>query len=490
MKLIKNYMYNITYQMLMMLLPLITAPYVARVLGAENVGIYSYSFSIACYFVTVAQLGIITFGNRSIAACNGDKKKINTTFSGIFCIQAVMAVFICILYLLFVIIFVEENKLIFYIQFLYVASSLIDISWLFFGLEKFKITVTRNAMIKILTVILTFILVKKHGDLWIYTTILAIGTFLGQLSLWMHFHKNAKFIKIKLKLVLAYIKPIVILFIPTVAVSVYRIMDKIMLGYMSESLSQVAFFEYSEKFMAICLGFINALGIIMIPRVSKMLAIGEREQVLKYIRISMYAISFVASAFAFGLTAVSPVLVPIYYGIEYMQCSNIIPLFSVSLIIISWANVTRSQYLIPSGKDKEYIIATCTGAVVNLMVNLVLIPKFGAVGAAIGTIFAELSVATIQTYLLRKELPFKTYAKSWIFPISLGATMMVLVRLFASLVGLRISIKLLLLECLVGSVFFIVSTIIYMIYTNNPLLKYGLAQIKNLKNKYKLVEQN
>ena len=189
MKVFKNFIYNVLYQILIMILPLITAPYIARVLGAERIGIYSYTYSIAYYFVLFGQLGLNVYGNRSIAIVRDDKEKLSKTFSSIFIVQLFISFVSCICYLLFIIFSSSEYRLIFVIQFVFVLSCVFDINWFFFGIEKFKLTVVRNTIIKITTVICVLLFVKTQADLWKYTTIMAVGSFLAQLVLWLQIRK-------------------------------------------------------------------------------------------------------------------------------------------------------------------------------------------------------------------------------------------------------------------------------------------------------------
>ena len=185
----KNFLYNVFYQILTMLLPLFTAPYIARVIGAEGVGIYSYSSSIANYFVLLAMLGLVNYGNRSIAQVRDNKELLSQTFFNIYALQVITSLIMIVGYVFYINTFVTENIVIFYIQLFLIIATILDINWFFFGLEQFKLTVTRNTIIKLLTVVCIFIFVKDSNDLWIYTVIMAGGTLLSQLMLWFFIKK-------------------------------------------------------------------------------------------------------------------------------------------------------------------------------------------------------------------------------------------------------------------------------------------------------------
>ena len=221
----KNFIYNMLYQILIMILPLITAPYLARVIGATGTGLYSYSYSIANYFVLFAMLGINNYGNRKIAQVRDDKQKLSRAFWTIYTMQFIMSLLVVFIYIMYIILFVKENQMLFIIQTFYVLSSCFDINWFFFGIEKFKLTVTRNTVIKVISVISIFLLVKTEEDLWIYTMIMALTILLTQLSIWPFLRKYVDLVKPKKEEVIKTLKPCIILFIPVIAVSIYRIMD-------------------------------------------------------------------------------------------------------------------------------------------------------------------------------------------------------------------------------------------------------------------------
>ena len=161
----QNYLYNVIYQLLLVLLPLLTAPYISRVLGTEGVGIYSYTYSIAYYFVLFAMLGINNYGNRAIAKVKDNSEELNRTFSSLLIFHIYISILTTIAYVFYCIFLVKDNTYIAILQVLYVLSGIFDINWFYFGMEKFKLTVTRNTIIKLLSVIAIFLFVKNENDL-------------------------------------------------------------------------------------------------------------------------------------------------------------------------------------------------------------------------------------------------------------------------------------------------------------------------------------
>lgn len=455
----KNFVYNILYQLLVILLPLITAPYISRTLGAKAVGIYSYINSIAYYFLLFAMLGISNHGNRSIASTRDNKEKMNKCFWEIYSIQFITYIVAIISYILYIILFVSENKLIFFIQLIYVVSGLFDISWLFFGLEKFKITVLRNTIIKIFTLICIFIFVKTPDDLWKYTLIFSLGTFLSQFYLWFNIKDYIHFEKVKLNNVKKHIKSILVLFIPVIAYSIYKVMDKIMIGAMS-SYEQVGFYQNSEKIISIPMGVITALGTVMLPRMSNIIAKGENDVAKRYIGISIKLVTIVGSAIAFGIIGASEVFAPVYFGEEFTACSTVMALLAVTVFAMSWANVVRTQYLIPQHNDKVYISSTIVGALINLLVNLLLIPKYGANGAAVGTIFAEFTVMLVQVIYTSKKIPIIKNIISSVPYLIFGLIMMIIVYYEGIL--LNKNVITLAIQILTGGIVYCILSLTYM----------------------------
>ena len=392
-----------------LIIPLLTTPYISRIMGAERIGIYSYAYSIATYFGLFILLGLNNYGNRTIASVRDDKDKLSKTFCSIYAMQLIMALIVIVIYIIYVL-FLASDQLMAWIQLIYLISVALDINWFFFGLEQFKLTVTRNTIIKILNLIFIFILVKSKNDLYIYGLIMVCGPLLSQFILWIFIKKYVILKKVSLSDIGQHIKPNLTLFVPVIAISLYTIMDRVMLGMMS-SMTEVGYYENSNKLTQIPVMAISSLGTVMLPRISNMISNGKKEESIKYIQKSLIVSVLLSTSMSFGLCAVSNEFVPIFYGSGFNKCKDVISILVLSSIFISWANVIRTQYLIPNKKDKIYIISVFLGAIVNVVINFVLIPKLMSIGAAIGTICAEFSVCAYQTYKVRNDLDIKLYIK-------------------------------------------------------------------------------
>ncbi len=473
----KNFMYNIIYQVLIVLFPFVTSPYISRVFGTEGLGIYSYRYSIANYFVIFAMLGLTTHGTRSIAIVRDDTQKLSKTFSNLLSTHLIVSISCILIYYIYVFCFVSQNTQIAIIEGIYVLSAVFDINWFFFGIERFDLTVTRNITVKVLSIIAIFVFVKAKSDLWKYAAIMSIGFFLSQVIVWIYIKRYIKFVKPTVKEIIKNIKPLLILFIPVIAVSLYKLMDKIILGYMS-TMSEVGIFENAEKTNSIPLGVITALGTVMLPKMSNLFANGNKKQSIEYINISIQFVSLIASALTFGIMAVGIVFAPVFFGIDFTRSGDVIILLSPTILFIAWADVLRMQFLIPDKKDKVYIRSVIGGALVNLILNIVLIPKFGAMGSAIGTIGAEGTVFIMQAIGASKDLPLISYAKKCYPYIICGLMMYITVS--ALRVRLNVSIISLVLEVLVGVIVYSSSVIIYWYMSRDNLGKMVYEIIKKV----------
>lgn len=455
----KNLAYNVAYQILVIILPLITAPYVSRVLGADGLGTYSYIFSIVTYFGLFGMLGIANHGNRSVALVRDNRQKVSEAFSNTYIIQLCTTVITLLLYFLFIYCWFSGDKTIAYIESIIVLSYVLDITWFFFGLEQFAVTVTRNAIIKIATVVAIFIFVRSREDLWIYALIMSCGMLFSQIYLWLRIRKYADFCKPSWSQVKSNIKPVLMLFIPAIAYSIYKLLDKVMLGAMS-SMSQVGLFDNAEKIINIPSSLITAFGTVMMPRITVLLGTGDEHRISYLNKISVRYFTLLVVGAAFGLAGICNVLAPVYFGSEFVGSAPIIAGLGFSLIFVTWANVIRTQYLIPNKLDKPYVISSVIGALANLAVNIILIPKFAGIGAMIGTIIAEFTVFFVQLILVRRSFPMSQYLQPVLFLFPIGMIMFAVVYWIGAYMGNTIIT--LIIQILVGGFLYLSGSMVYL----------------------------
>lgn len=404
----KNIIYNIVHHFLTIILPFIVVPYVSRVLTADMIGIYSYTYSITYYFMIFSMLGINNYGNRVIAKLRGDKEELSKNFLSIYCIQLVMSFIMLFSYFLYCLLFANQYEKIAFIQIIYLSSCIFNIEWFFSGLEKFKIISISGIGMKILSIFLIFLFVKQPNDLWIYTIILSVCSLLEKLVLFVFLKKEITFSKINFEDIKKHIKPCLLLFIPVISVGIYKQMDKIMLG-MIGNVTEVGYYEQAEKIISTPMSIVIALGAVMLPKISNLVVKNKQKLIMIYIQKTIELTMFLIFPICFGLIAISSDFVLLLLGADFAKASILVKLLSFSTLFISFASVIRRQYLIPFEKDKVFIISVVVGAISNFIINLILMPKYLSIGACIGTLIAEFLVMIIQTIYVSKKIPIFKY---------------------------------------------------------------------------------
>ena len=439
-------------------------------MGAEALGVYSYTNSVAHIFFMLTMLGVLNYGSREIAAYREDKQLLGEKFSEIVWMQLLIGFVVIIFYTLYIVyLWIDgdnSNALAAILWLFYIVSGIIDISWFYWGIEQFSVTVLRNVLIKILTTIGIFCLVHKSGDIYIYISLISLSSLLSQGYLWVVIYKYVKFKKVTVKNIIYHIKPNFILFIPVVAVSFYTVINKILLGDLS-SMEQLGYFDNVQKVYTLPLGLIIALGAVMLPRMANLLSNKRWDESMKYLLLSMQITNIMSIGFSFGLAAISPVFVVVYFGEDFLSCVELMEYYAISLVFVAWASVIRNQYLIPNKKDKTYIISVFVGAVVNIVTNIILIPLFYAIGAVISSIITEVVVSLVQTYYVYKSINIKSYfiqAVPFIIP---GFIMFWCVRLTGTYWGETVIT--LIAELIVGALVYTIGVLV-MLYFSQTLL--------------------
>lgn len=400
-------MYNLIYQILIIVLPLITTPYISRVLGAENIGIYSYTISVATYFILFGSLGIATYGQREIAYIQDDKKKYSKTFWEILTFRFIT---LLISMVIFYIVFVNGNndyRIYYGILLLEIIANCFDISWFFQGLEEFKKTVLRNIVVKLISIACIFAFVKTANDLKIYMWIYVLSTLIGNISLWWYLPKYINKEKFKNLKILRHLKPTIGLFIPQIAMQIYTVLDKVMIGSIISDKSIVGYYEQGQKIVKLFLAIITSMGTVMVPRIANIFATGNKESIYNHLENSFKFVYVISLPMIFGLMLVSNNFVPLFFGEGYEQVATLICIISPILLMIGLSNVIGTQYLLPTKRQKEFTISVTIGAIVNLLLNFILIKKYGAIGASISTVIAETIVTIIQFRYVRKDIDIK-----------------------------------------------------------------------------------
>lgn len=464
-----NFLWNAFYQLLLIITPLVTTPYLSRVLGAEKVGVYSYTYSIASYFVMFAILGMAQYGVREIALAGDDRARRSRVFSSAWAAQLCFSVPLMFLYLVYALAFSQEGGLLVALVWgLYVLSTSFDISWLFFGVEEFRLPTIRNAATKVVGIAMIFTFVHGPDDLWIYVLSIAGASLVNALLLLPFFRRYVDIARPTWREVKMHFAPNLRLFAPVVAISLYVTFDKIMLGYVS-GMEQAGFYEYSEKLSKMPMAVITAMGTVMLPHMTAKLAEGRRDEAIGLVGRSIVLMEAAAFGLAFGIAAISPEFAVLFLGPGYEPCAYVMPIVAAVIPIISASNVVGVQYMLPTCSDKAYTVSVCCGAVVNVALNLALLPSLGAVGAAAATVAAELAVLAYQCWVVRKELPLRRYCARMAPFLCVGLVMFVLVRFVSGVLEPVVGVCWLLLigEIALGVVVYLFTLIAWLVASDH-----------------------
>ncbi|HIS89069.1 TPA: flippase [Candidatus Avigastranaerophilus faecigallinarum] len=457
MKVIKNYLYNAGYQILLMLAPVITTPYVSRVLGANNNGINTYTNGWVTFFYLAGQLGISLYGNREIAYQRGDKYNRSKTFWGIMSLQIFTSSIALIIYLLAVLLFSSAFKVYFLLQALWIVAYGIDVSWYFMGMEDFKKTVSRNTIVKLITIALIFIMVRNQGDLAKYIFLLGFAQLAGSLTLWPYLRQNIQWVKIKEWHPLKHFYPALLLFIPTITTQIYLVVNRIMLGSMAPQ-AAVSQFNFGDNIVKLVLAIVTATGTVMLPHIANKFASGD----VKGVRDSLYKsfdfVTAVSVPMMFGLMAIAYKFAPWFLGHEYEPTGGVIFLEAPAILMIAWSNVTGTQYLMPIHREHEFTISVTVGAVVNIITNLFLISRYGANGAAVATVISEFSVTAVQLWYIQGTIRRRRlFAPIWRYILS-GFFMYLVVSRIDNIMNMTIAN--LILQVALGALIYIICIIV------------------------------
>lgn len=423
----KNFIFQIIYQVVILVVPLIMAPYLTRTLEDKALGVYSFTYSVANYFVLFAMLGIARHGQRIIAARRDDKLAVRKAFWSLYTVHAVFSVIAIVAFVIFVAAFGGNDKTIYYIQTVYVASALIDITWLFYGLENFKSIVIRNFIVKIGECVLIFWLVKSPADLWVYTLIMVCSVFLGQTLMVGQALASVKPVKFGWADVKEHFKPLFILFIAVAATTLYTYLDRTLIGVMINE-KNVSYYDQSNKIINIPKTIIGVICTVLFPRACASIAKGDTKNAKKYMDYSLHFTCLLGFASIFGLLGIANLFSVLYFGEKFailgdVIVGDVIMALTPNIFIIELGNIIRTQYMVPNNMDVSLTVSYIISAVLNIILTIILIPYLGVYGAVVGTTAAETCGLIIQFVLCRKFLSFKHVVLTAIPYALIGAAM-------------------------------------------------------------------
>ena len=437
----KNYVLNLAYEIFALLVPVFVMPYVSRVLGANGVGVYSYTYSIVYYFMLLGALGFTTYARRELSKVRDNKEKKYKLFWEVTKTKVITCVISAILYEIVILIFFFNTYYFVFLQsiIIYLLGTSFDIIYYYQAQEDFERIVYRNILIKIIGVILIFVFVKSSNDLYLYIVIQAIIFVLGNILLWLTLPKDIFMIKSKLNLK-KHIKPALKLLIPTVASSIYTILDKTLIGILVTETTiindqvvrvsdiEVGVYEQVEKLVKMAATILTSLSVIVSPRNSYYFAKKQFDKI-KNITYKTYSyVMMISLPMIFGIFTISKYFCPMFLGPGYDKAPYLMNILAVLILFIGASCVFGMQYLTAIGEDTKYIVAVSLGAVTNLVLNFILIPYLYSYGAAIATVVAEFIILIFLIYFARRIIDIKVFIKT-LFKYLFGSLLMYIVAI-------------------------------------------------------------
>lgn len=456
MKVIKNFFWNAGYQVFVLIVPLITVPYVNRVLGPTGVGINAFTNSVVQYFVLFGSLGINLYGNRGTAYRRDNRTELTQYFWEITTMRFICIGIAVLAYLAFVF-SVDQYRIFYLAQGIALIGAAFDISWFFQGLENFRVTVLRNVLVRILSLVLIFTLVHSANDTGIYILILASSNLFGNLTFWPSLRTQlTKRPALSNLHILHHLKPSVMLLIPQVAIQIYLQLNKTMLG-MLQGVTASGFYDNSDKIIKMLLAIVTATGTVLLPHVAHSFANGDTNAVKRSLEKSMHIILVMAFPLAFGIAAVASTFTYYFFSLKFMPVSKLMAVESIVVIPISIASAIGVQYLLPTNQMKSYTTSVMLGSITNIILNIPLILWLGTMGAIVATVLSETTVTLYQVFIVRKQINLsKIFSESWKYCLA-GLLMYITVRMIV--LARPISITTLAIEVIVG----VASYVIYLI---------------------------
>lgn len=407
----KNYIYNLLQQILSVITPLITIPYISRIIGVEGIGIFSYTNSIVCYFAMFAALGTAIYGQREISYVQDNREKRTQVFWNTE-LRCVITTLICLVVYFIFVSFQSDYKIIYAILSISIIEVMLNINWLFMGMEEFGVIVKCNVFVRIINIAFIFLFVKTAEDLPIYVFGIIVIAGLGNLCMWFLLPKFVGKPIIKDLHPFKDFKVVLSIFIPTIAISIYTVLDKTMIGILTQNAAENGFYEQAIKMSKITLLFVTSLGVVMVPRIGFHFEKKDYDQIKLFMYRSYRFVAFLGIPLCFGLIGTTSNFVPWFYGPGFSRVTPLIAILSFLILAIGTSNVTGIQYLIPTKRQNLFTKTVLLGALVNFISNLILIPSYGALGAAIASVIAETIVTLVQLFIVRKELSFYLILKN------------------------------------------------------------------------------
>jgi len=450
-KLWENIKYVLINQVLVVVLPLLTSPYLARVLGIEGIGLNASLNINVALFMTISLLSIPIYGVREISKCKSEEERSEVFFS-IYKIQLIMHLIIFVSFLLFITFF-SEHFYLFLLQGIALISALLNVNWFFNGKMEAKRIAMRNTGIRVVSVLLIFSFVHQPQHLYRLILINVLTSLMGELIMWIPLIKELDFNKVNTQSYKKHIYPIFISFLPFLFINIYTKLNASILGFRAGDI-ELGFYSQANNIIQMILGFVFSVNIVLLPKMAKSFS-EDSEEVLRSKITKNFQLVFLISfliILVFNLTSKSFVL--IMFGEEFLPTSLLLRVFTFKILLMGLSNIMGKQILIAKGNEMKFAFSAFCGMFVSLPLNIFLISYMGAMGTVIAVLTAEIVVVTIQFFFTNSFLDKKRILFDFFKYFSIALTTFVIV-LFLSYQITDIPIIRLLIQSLLAGTFYL-----------------------------------
>lgn len=424
-KIKKNYIFSVIYQFLNIVVPLITTPYVSRVIGVSGIGYNSYVASIVNYFSIFIILGTYTYGQKEIGSNQNNKENYTKIFINILVLKIILGIIGILVYFLSIPLFDNNLRLLFLIRSMTLLANMLDVSWFFQGMENFQITATRQMAIRIIGACAVFAFVREPEHLFLYAGIDAGLALIGNISILPYLTRYIDIYNIKNNFNLKYrfnlfshLNGTVSLFIPQIATSLYMSLDKSMIGYYFKDGIESGYYEQATKIHMMGLALIVALSTVLIPRIALLYTEKNIKEMNRILSNGITYILFIGSPLALGVSAIGFNFLPWFLGEQFIKSADILQITALLIFIMGITNFLGYGYMVATNQNQIYTISVTSGTIINFLINCILIPKFGALGAAVASLTSEIFVLFFQITYIQKTVKISTFfyqGKQYIF---------------------------------------------------------------------------
>ena len=401
----KNFFYNLINQLLTLIVPLITTPYTARVLGEVVNGQISYSLSIITYFILFANLGFVIYGQREIAAFRDNRKEKSKIFWEINILKSVSTIISLIVLVIIMLAggFGEKYNKLILIYGIQLIAVFLDLTFYYQGMENFKGLAIRSVLMKVASLVCILVFVKTPDDAWIYVLCLSLSIIFGNVIMWPSIFKQVDFVKIKELKLRKRIIPSILIFLPCLAISIYMVLDKTMIGLLSSNPDyDNGCYEQAYKINNTATIILAVISTVLTPRNTYYYSHGEIDKFKNNIYFSCNYVLLIGLPIFAGFLVLSDNLSYWFLGEGYNDVPLMLRIMSIRFIVSGLGMVFSNQIFIAIGKEKYASIATISAAIVNFVLNLLLIPKYGGIGAAVSTAICEVTVTAVLCIFVYK----------------------------------------------------------------------------------------